>query len=405
MKIKITLIIILFSIVKINWSQDQYIGKTSQEVLEFCKYWEQEKDIGLFHESYKNGELNEVNLMFSNTSDFDFDFIASRSIIFSIKEGICNKITIEYLEMSKSKLKTYYLANNSEFNNISNYFFAPNYQTYRILSEDILGDAVVEVRKTEVRKLSSGVRTKVSSGLNAYAQKQEKEKREEAERIAKNERARAAEIAKQKADRSERLSKVLYLDKDSKEEFNLFIKKLSENFIREFKSQEKSITKFCMSNRNEASFFEYNNVYSAKFKRQHDGSLNDSESAFITHNEFKLVSGINKSLSIINEVAFDTPLIYKDNFYWNTQLILEKIKTTVVHGDADVKVKNGKCVFVKGMSPEYLNELLIEKITETNQANGKYTLSYYYIKALDIETVEIKLKKKKSALDIAKELY
>ncbi len=178
MKKKIKVLVLLLLILKIGWSQEAYIGESSEEVIAYCKYWEQDKGIGLFDKLYKDGELNGVYLMFSNTSDFDFDFVATRSIIFTIKEGMCDKVRIEYMDMSKSKLKTHYLSENSEFNNVSNFFFAPDYQTYRVLSESILGDAVVEIRKTEMKNLPSGVRAKVTVGMKTFVDEQAKKEKE-----------------------------------------------------------------------------------------------------------------------------------------------------------------------------------------------------------------------------------
>ncbi len=394
MKNVIVILVLAFFSIKSSWSQDAYIGKSADKVIDYCKYWEQEKGIGLFHKMYEDGELNGVYLMFSNTSDLDFDFVATRSIVFSLKNGVCNEVKIEYVDISKSKLKTYYLAETSDFNSISNYFFAPNYKTYRVLSENILGDAVVKIKKTDMKKLSSSTRAKVNTGVLEYEKQKAQEEKEKAE-----------QLAKEKAARTERLSQVLALDKESPEQYNRFIEQLADNFVREFNAQQEALTEFCKTKRNGASYFEYKNVYAAKYMMKHNGGAGNSQSSFEAQNEYRLVSGLNKSLSIVKEASFDIPGVFKDGYWWNTELNLEQIETVVVEGDAEVKVKNGIASYVKGTPPNYVQKKLAEAIKERDESNGKYTVSYFYIKAFNKEKVNVVMKKKKSALDAAKGLY
>ncbi|MCT4582702.1 MAG: hypothetical protein N4A35_14900 [Flavobacteriales bacterium] len=394
MKSVLVIVVLAIFSIKSSWSQEAYIGKSADKVIDYCKYWEQEKGIGLFHKMYEDGELSGVYLMFSNTSDLDFDFVATRSIIFSLKDGVCNEVKIEYVDMSKSKLKTFYVAETSDFNAVGNYFFAPNYKTYRVLSENILGDAVVKIKKTDVKKLSSGTRAKVNTGILEYEKQEAQKEKEKAERLAK-----------EKAERTERLSKVLALDKESPEQYQRFVEQLTDNLMKEFDYNRNSLTEFCKSKRDGASYFEYKNIYAAKFTRKHNGQSGEYEGDFESNNEFKLVAGINKSLSYIKEASFDIPCIFKEGYHRNTELTLSKIETVVVEGETEIKLKNGVLTYVNKTPLDYIQKELEKEVKERNEANGKYVLSYYYIKVFNKEQVRINLKKKKSALDVAKGLY
>ena len=355
---KLGLIFIVLFVTFLAQGQDSYVGKSLSEVKSYTNYEEEQSDC-LSETKYKDGILSQVELLYLKKEDDWLGFTSTYYVIFYIKNDICTHIEIDYTNMSKEKLKEYYDKGYKE-RHLSKYYFSNDYKTYRTLSENVFGDALVTIKRTEVNKLPTSIRTKVTNKI-----------KESEEKALKGKEQREAEKKAKEAI----LSKVYNLKDIAPEKYDAFVEELKNNFIEGLLKSNQFPSWNEVENKYKSSYT-YQNVYGAHYQRKRE----DGNYYFTEDNHFTLISGENKSFGLIKAFSPKVPSAKVKGVEVDTELKIEKFPMSYTKGVAVVTVKNGNVSFVGNVPNDEIKEFIMEKAKSFSK--GRYKIKYKYVKVM-----------------------
>ncbi len=327
--------ILFFSCTSI-FAQSTYIGDTYENIKQGLSYIDKGNVKSFVKTEYKDGEISNIYLYLYKQKNTMCGYVTSYFTNYRIKNNICVSIDETYSDMSAKELKGYY-DKCYEKTKIGEYYFSPDYKTYRLVSEDAIGNAIVDLKETNISELPANIKTQY-------------------------------EIRNKKAE--EARGKIYNLKDINKVEYDNFIKKLNSNFINGLTNLS-DFPSWGEIKEMPNGVYVYNNIYSADYKRV------KTASGFKNDNKFTLVSGKNKSCSLIKQFS---PKLYSENLNGQdvmTEIIISNYPVVYTKGVTNVSIKKGVITFTKNEPKSEIKEQLKKELSDVTK--GKFEIFYQYL--------------------------
>ena len=377
------LLITLFLISNLSFSQQIYIGQNANEIKQLIEfkvrsnnradsYGNRSSTRKEWDVEYQNGQISDVILCYYNEYLIDMGITADFCKHFLMTDNKLSSILTQYETLSVSQLKEFY-NKLSDKTKVGEFYLDNDYKNYSSIYLHNNGLATIEWTKTNVNSLPKNVRNQINSKL-------QKQKEEENSRILarKKEREKKEEIT----------SKIYDFKTEFPGEYDKFIDNQRGRILSYFKD--------CSSVRYESSIFPSDfEIKSSKekfyrFQSNYFVTYFNTSSSYNTSRKDSLISGIDTKKIALRKLSYSLPKLEKQGYGVRTKTTIENLTIDFTRGFTKVRIKKGELEF-KGTQP--LNEfksLLADKI-KNEVPEGKHFVKYEISNILGKQEVKLEI--------------